>query len=215
MQRDQALELIRRTGVIAILRAERTDRLLQAAEAIRAGGVQAIEVSLTTPGALEVITEATRRAGDDLLFGAGTVLDAETARAAILAGAQFVVAPTLDPATIALCRRYSIPAIPGAYTPTEVLAAWQAGADLVKVFPASVGGPDWIRALKGPLPQVQLVPVGGVTLSNAGAFIRAGAAALGVGSALAAPRLIEQGDFATLTARAQAFADAIAEARAH
>ncbi len=214
MQRDQALDLIRRTGVIAILRAERPDRLLQAAEAIRAGGVQAIEVSLTTPGALGTIAEATRRAAPDLLYGAGTVLDAETARAAILAGAQFIVAPTLDPATIALCRRYGILAIPGAYTPSEVLAAWQAGADLVKVFPASVGGPDLIRALKGPLPQVQLVPVGGVTLSNAGAFIRAGAAALGAGNALADPALIEQGDFAALTARARAFADAVAQARA-
>jgi len=208
-----ALEWIRRTGVIAIMRAQSSDQLLRAAEAIRAGGVSAIEVTMTTPGALAVIESATAQADEGVTFGAGTVLDAESARAAILAGAQFLVSPTLSVAVIAMARRYRVPVLPGAYTPTEILAAWEAGADMVKVFPASVGGPEFIRALKAPLPQVDLVPVGGVELENTAAFIRAGAAAVGVGGALVNQRLLDARDWDALTARARRLVEAVAEGR--
>lgn len=205
MNHQEAMRIIRESGVIAIMRARSSDQLMQAAEAISSGGVQAIEVTMTTPGALGVIEQATAKYGTDSLFGVGTVLDAETARAAILAGAQFVVAPTFNDALVRMCRRYSIPVFPGAYTPTEILAAWEAGADMVKVFPASVGGPGLIKAIKAPLPQVELVPVGGVNLETTADFIRAGAAAVGVGSALIDNKLLESGDFATLTDRARRF----------
>jgi 2-dehydro-3-deoxyphosphogluconate aldolase/(4S)-4-hydroxy-2-oxoglutarate aldolase len=195
------LDLIRDTGVIAIMRARSSDQLLRAADAIREGGVCAIEVTMTTPGALAVIEEAVSRYGRDVTFGAGTVLDSESARAAILAGAQFVVAPNLNLAMIELCRRYSVPVFPGAFTPTEIVAAWQAGADMVKLFPANLGGPALIKALKAPLPQIELVPVGGVELDNVADFIRAGSAAVGVGSALIDQKLLDAGDFDTLKER--------------
>ncbi len=203
MGQSRSLELIRSTGVIAIMRAQSSDLLLRAADAIRAGGVCAIEVTMTTPGALAVIEQATAKADPGVTFGAGTVLDAESARAAILAGAQFIVAPTFRPALIEIARRYSIPVFPGAFTPTEILTAWEAGADMVKVFPASVGGPELIKALKAPLPQIDLVPVGGVELDNTAEFIRAGAAAVGVGGALINQRLLDGGDWAALTERAR------------
>jgi 2-dehydro-3-deoxyphosphogluconate aldolase/(4S)-4-hydroxy-2-oxoglutarate aldolase len=169
---------------------------------------------MTTPGALSVIEQAASRYDQDVLFGAGTVLDAESARAAILAGAQFIVAPTLNRDLITLCRRYSVPVIPGAYTPTEALTAWECGADMVKIFPAGVGGPGFIKALKAPLPQIDLVPVGGVTLDNTAEFIRAGAAAVGVGSALINQKLLESKEFATLTDRARRLVEAVARGRA-
>jgi 2-dehydro-3-deoxyphosphogluconate aldolase/(4S)-4-hydroxy-2-oxoglutarate aldolase len=208
------MELIQKTGVIAIMRAKSSDQLLAAADAIKAGGVQAIEVTMTTPGALDVIRQATERYGADVLFGAGSVLDPESARAAILAGAQFVVCPTLNLKTIEICHRYSIPVVPGAYTPTEILTAWEAGGDMVKVFPASVGGPAYFKAIKGPLPQVKLVPVGGVDLDTTANFIRAGADAVGVGSALVSQKLLDAGDFATLTERARRFCQEVAKGRA-
>ncbi|MCZ7542948.1 MAG: bifunctional 4-hydroxy-2-oxoglutarate aldolase/2-dehydro-3-deoxy-phosphogluconate aldolase [Anaerolineae bacterium] len=214
MTYQQNLELIRKTGVIAIMRTQSSEQLLHAAEAIRAGGVCAIEVTMTTPGALSVIEQAAARFDHDVLFGAGTVLDAESARAAILAGAQFVVAPAFKPAVVELCRRYSVPVMPGAYTPTEVIAAWEAGADMVKVFPATVGGPEFIKALRAPLPQIELVPVGGVDVDNTADFIRAGASAVGVGSALINQKLLDAGDFAALTERARKFVQAVACGRA-
>lgn len=205
MNKAQKIQLIRDTGVIAIMRAQSSDQLIAAADAIRQGGVRAIEVTMTTPGALRVIEQATERYGDDVLFGAGTVLDAETARAAILAGAGFVVAPTLSFAVIELCRRYNVPVIPGCYTPTEMLAAWEAGADFVKLFPAEVGGPPLVKAILAPLPQLQIVPVGGVDLNTTADFIRNGAAAVGVGSSLINQKLLDAGDMAELTRRAAAF----------
>lgn len=214
MDKREMMELIQKTGVIAIMRAKSSDQLLAAADAIRAGGVQAIEVTMTTPGALDVIRQATERYGSDVLFGAGSVLDPESARAAILAGAQFVVCPTLNLKTIEMCHRYAVTVVPGAYTPTEILTAWEAGADMVKVFPASVGGPDYLKALKSPLPQVKLVPVGGVELDNTADFIRAGADAVGVGSALASQKLLDAGDLATLTERARRFCQEVAKGRA-
>ncbi len=218
MSRDDALALIRRTGVIAIMRAQASDQLLAAAEAVSAGGVQAIEVTFTTPGALDVIRQAVAafgggRGAGDMLFGAGTVLDPESARAAILAGAQFIVCPTLNLETIALCKRYSVPVLPGAFTPTEILTAWEAGADLVKVFPASIGGPAYIKAVRAPLPQAALVPVGGVDLDNTADFIRAGAAAVGVGSELINQKTLAAADWPGLTERARRFVAAVAAGR--
>lgn len=213
MTKADRLQLIRDTGVIAIMRADSPAQLIAAAAAIRQGGVCVIEVSMTTPGALQVIADAAAQFGVDVLFGAGTVLDSETARAAILAGAGLIVAPTLDVEVVKLCNRYGVVAIPGCYTPTEMLTATQAGADLVKFFPAEIGGPDMVRALRAPLPQVQIVPVGGVTLENATAYIAAGAAALGVGSALVSQTLLDAGDLGELTRRAAAFIHAVRKGR--
>lgn len=214
MGQGEEVDLIRRAGVIAIMRAKSSEQLLRAADAIREGGVCAIEVTMTTPGALSVIEQAAARYDRGVLFGAGTVLDSESARAAISAGAQFIVGPSFNTAVVETCRRYSIPVIPGAYTPTEILAAWECGADLVKVFPASVGGPALIKALKAPLPQVEVVPVGGVNLDTAAEFIQAGAAAVGVGSSLVNQELLEAGDFGTLTDRARRFVEEVARGRA-
>ena len=213
MDKRNAMQIIEESGVIAIMRAQSSEQLLQAADAIQAGGVQAIEVTMTTPGALEVIAEARRRYGAEMLFGAGTVLDSETGRMAILAGAQFVVAPTLNLKVIELCRRYSIPVMPGAYTPSEALTAWEAGADIVKIFPADVGGPAYLKAIRAPLPQLKLCPVGGVDLDTSADFIKSGAACLGVGSALINQKLLDSGDFAELTRRAKRFREEVAKGR--
>ena len=205
MKEDRPLEFIHEAGVVAIMRAKSSDQLLAAAAAILEGGVRAIEVTMTTPNALEVINQATTRLGDNVLFGAGSVLDSETARAAILAGAQFIVCPTLNLGTIETCKRYSIPVVPGAYTPTEILTAWQAGATMVKVFPASIGGPGYIKAVKAPLPQVKLSAVGGVDLDNMADFIRAGCEGVGVGSDLVNQKLLDAKDFREITERARRF----------
>ncbi len=214
MNKAEKLDLIRSTGVIAIMRAESSDQLIAAADAIKAGGVQVIEVTMTTPGALTVIEEAKARYGEAVLFGAGSVLDNETARAAILAGADFVVAPTLKVAMVELCNRYSVPVVPGIFTPTEALTAWEAGADMVKLFPAGVGGPRLVKAILAPLPQLEIVPVGGVGLDTAAAFIRSGAAALGVGSALVNRAVLEAGDMDALTRRASTLIDEVKKGRA-
>jgi len=214
MDKADKLNLIRETGIIAIMRAQDSDPLMAAADAICRGGIRVIEVAMTTPGALNVIAEATDKFGDRVLFGAGTVLDAETARAAILAGAGFIVAPTLKIETIGLCNRYSIPVVPGCFTPTEMLTAWEAGADLVKLFPADIGGPGIVRTILAPLPQLKIVPVGGVDLKNAAAFIRNGAFALGVGNSLINQNLLAAGDMGEITRRAAAFIQEVKTARA-
>lgn len=210
---SRTLQLIEQTGVVAIMRADSSGQLIEAADAILDGGVVAMEVTMTTPGALKVLEDARGRYGEEVLFGVGSVLDAETARSAILSGAQFVVCPTLDLKTIEICRRYSVPVVPGAYTPTEVLTAWQAGADCVKVFPASFGGPSLIKAILAPLPQVKVMPVGGVNLETTESFIRAGASAVGVGSALISQKLLDSGDFSELTNRARALRKAVEAGR--
>jgi 2-dehydro-3-deoxyphosphogluconate aldolase/(4S)-4-hydroxy-2-oxoglutarate aldolase len=213
MKQHEKLALIRETGLIAILRANSSEQLIAAAEAVRAGGVRAIEVTMTTPGALRVIEEAARRFGDEILFGAGTVLDSQTARAAILAGAAFLVTPTLSRKVIKLARRYSVPIMPGCYTPTEMLEAWEAGADMIKFFPASTGGPAMLKAILAPLPQLEIIPVGGVTLENAAEFMRNGAAALGVGGELVNQKLLDARDFAEITRRAAAFSAEVVKGR--
>ncbi len=213
MGRELHAQWIERTGLIAIVRLDSSAELVQAAKAIAAGGVSVIEFTLTTPGALRTIEAAVKELGSEVLIGAGTVLDAETARAAILAGAEFVVAPTLNLDVIEMCHRYDKVVIPGAYTPTEILSAWEHGADFVKLFPAEVGGPAYLKAVRAPLPQVKLIPVGGVTLETAGPFIRAGAAALGVGSNLVDKKAVAEGRFTQLTSVAQALSKAVLEAR--
>ena len=215
MDRAACLKWIRTTGVIAILRAKSSDQLLRAAEAIRSGGVRAIEVTMNTPGALGVIEQAVKQFGDEIAFGAGTVLDPEGARAAIQSGAQFVVSPGIKLSVIELCRLHSIPVLPGAYTPTEILTAWEAGADLVKVFPASVGGSGFIKDLRAPLSHIELVPVGGVNLENTADFIRAGSAAVGVGSELIDPKLLESQDWSELARRAKRFIEEVQRGRAN
>jgi len=207
------IDTIKNTGVVAIMRAKSSDQLLRVADAIREGGVNVIEVTMTTPGALDIINKAVGKYADEVFFGIGSILDSESARTAILAGAGFVVCPTLNIKVIQLCKRYSVPVIPGAYTPTEVLTAWEAGADIVKVFPASVGGPAYIKAIKAPLPQVKLMPVGGVDLNTTADFIRAGCDAVAVGSALVDQKLLESGDFSTITERARRFKEEVEKGR--
>jgi 2-dehydro-3-deoxyphosphogluconate aldolase/(4S)-4-hydroxy-2-oxoglutarate aldolase len=214
VDRDEQLRLIEESGIIAIVRFDRSEQLIQVAQAIRAGGVGIIEFTMTTPNALGIIEESRQEFGDEVLLGAGTVLDAQTARAAILAGAEFVVSPTLDPQVIEMCRRYSKVVIPGAFTPTEILTAWQWGADFVKVFPASLGGPSYLKAIREPLPQVKLIPVGGVSLVNAADFIKAGAVAVAVGGNLVKRKAIAEGNFAELTETARQFVAAVREGRA-
>jgi 2-dehydro-3-deoxyphosphogluconate aldolase/(4S)-4-hydroxy-2-oxoglutarate aldolase len=213
VHRDEQIKVIEESGIIAIVRFDRSEQLIQVARAIKAGGVDIIEFTMTTPNALGIIEESTREFGDEVLLGAGTVLDAETARAAILAGAEFIVAPTLDSEVIEVCRRYSKVVIPGAFTPTEILTAWQLGADFVKVFPASFGGPGYLKAIRGPLPQVKLMPVGGVSVENTADFIKAGAAAVAVGGNLVKKRAIAEGNFAELTEIARQFVTAIRRAK--
>ncbi len=207
LSRTEKLARIRDTRIIAIMRAQSSTQLIAAAEAIHAGGVNVIEVTMTTPGALDVIAQATARFDDDVLFGAGSVLDAETARAAILAGAGFIVAPTLNLKTIALCNRYGIPVMPGCYTPTECLTAYEAGADMVKLFPADAGGPAYLKAILAPLPQLELVAVGGVDLGNIADFLAKGATAVGLGSSLVNQTLLDHNDSGELTRRAAAFVE--------
>ena len=213
MSKEKDLERIVSSGVVAVIRIEDAAKLIKVAEALKVGEVEAIEFTMTTPGAVEMIAQAVHRFGDEVLMGAGTVLDAETARAAILAGVKFVVGPNLDLKVIELCRRYSVIVVPGCLTPTEILSAWEAGADLVKVFPASVMGPGYLKAILGPLPQVRLLPTGGIDLENARAFIKAGAVAIGVGGSLVDKKAVAVGDFASLTEMARKFVGAIREAR--
>jgi 2-dehydro-3-deoxyphosphogluconate aldolase/(4S)-4-hydroxy-2-oxoglutarate aldolase len=201
------------TGVIAILRQEDASSLRLIVDALAEGDVRAVEVAMTMRGALEALSTLSAEVGDRLLVGAGTVLDVETARLVIQAGAQFVVAPTFRPAVVEMCRRYDVVAMPGAYTPTEIVTAWEAGADLVKVFPAGGLGPGYLKNLRGPLPQLRLVPTGGVTAENAGAFLAAGAVAVGVGGALVEREAVARGDYARITEQARRLKRAVRAAR--
>jgi 2-dehydro-3-deoxyphosphogluconate aldolase / (4S)-4-hydroxy-2-oxoglutarate aldolase len=214
MDKQQVMARIRDVGVVPVIRAESADEAARVIDAIRAGGVSVLEITMTVPGAVGLIAEVARRVGNDAVVGAGTVLDAETARAVILAGARFVVSPALDLATIACCRRYGVPVAPGALTPTEVVAAWQAGADIVKVFPANaMGGPSYIKALKAPLPQIELCPTGGVSLETAADFIKAGASILGVGNDLVDLKALRAGQAQAITDKAKRFVEIVKTAR--
>jgi len=201
-------------GLIPVVRASSTDEASAIVEAIKSGGVSVLEITMTVPGAIRLIERIAERYGSDVLLGAGTVLDAETARAVILAGAEFVVTPSLRLSTIEVCKRYSKVVIPGALTPTEVITAWEAGADFVKVFPCdNVGGPKYIRALKGPFPQIDFIPTGGVNLDTAAEFIAAGSAALAVGSELVDKKAVAAKEFAKITENARKFSEAVRTAR--
>lgn len=211
--RETTLQRIMDCGIVAVIRMSDPSRLIKVAEAIGEGGVDVIEFTMTTPNALDVIREVARQRGGDVLLGAGTVLDPETARAAILAGAEYIVAPTLNPQVIEVCRRYSKVVIPGALTPTEILTAWECGADIVKVFPATAVGPRYFKDVLAPLPQVKLLPTGGVDLSNVGDFIKAGAVAVAVGSNLVDTKAVAEGRFDVLTEKARQYAEAVRSAR--
>jgi 2-dehydro-3-deoxyphosphogluconate aldolase/(4S)-4-hydroxy-2-oxoglutarate aldolase len=211
--RTEYVETIRRLGVIAVVRLDDAAQLGRVVEALDAGDVRLIELTMTIPRALDGLSTIASTHGERSIIGAGSVLDAETARLAILAGARFVVGPTFDAAVVEMCHRYDVVAIPGAYTPTEILTAWQAGADLVKLFPASALGPGYLKELKGPLPHVRLVPTGGVTAENAGAFVEAGAAAVGVGGALVPRDAVARGDFARVTEYARRLTAAVRTVR--
>ncbi len=213
-KKSDILREIMEVGIVPVIRANSAEEALQVVDAIKNGGVSTLEITMTVPGAVKVIEELTRRIGKDTVVGAGTILDPETARICILAGAQYLVCPSLNLETIALCRRYDIPVFPGALTPTEVITAWQAGADMVKVFPCNaVGGASYIKALKAPLPQVDLIPTGGVSLKTAADFIKAGSSALGVGADLVDLAALRAGNAAQITENARRFVEIIREAR--
>ncbi len=213
MRHEIVADLIAR-GAVAVIRMTDTERLLRVVEAICAGGVTAIEITMSVPRAFEMIETVVRQLGDAALVGAGTVLDAETARLAIAAGARYVVSPVFKPEIIQTAHRYDVPALPGAFTPTEILAAHEAGADIVKVFPADVVGRAFFKAIKAPMPQLRLMPTGGVTLTNAGDWLRAGACAVGVGSALLDQKAIAEGRWEKLTENARTLMASIRQARA-
>lgn len=194
MSRDQVVQQIAQAGIVAVLRADNGKVLADVTEALVAGGVTALEVTFTVPKAHQVLEYVADRFGDQIQLGAGTLLDAETARIAILAGAQFLVSPAVDLPTIELAHRYDKAMLPGALTPTEVVTAWQAGADVVKIFPSDLTGPGYLKALKGPLPQVRMMPTGGVNLDTAEDFLKAGAFALGVGGSLVEKKAVESND---------------------
>lgn len=213
MGKQHDLSRVIRSGIVAVIRAPSGDRLVDVAEALLAGGIDVMEVTFTVPGALRVLERVAEKLGDRALLGAGTVLDTETARAAMLAGAEFIVAPTTDLEVIRLCQRYDKLVMPGALTPTEVLAAWEAGADIVKVFPSDVTGPKYLKALHGPLPQVRLMPTGGVNLDTAADFLRAGACALGIGGSLVERKAVETGDLARIESLARQFVQIVSDTR--
>lgn len=211
--RIETITAIEHCGIVAVIRLKEADRLSAVIDALAAGGVRALEVTMTVPGAIGLIERLAPELPAGFVLGAGTILDPETARLAILAGARYLVSPVLNHDIIRLCHRYDVAAMPGCFTPTEILSAWEAGADVVKVFPATALGPGYIKDVRGPLPQVRLMPTGGVTLANAGEWIKAGAVAIGVGTALVDTAAVAAGDYAAVTERARAFVAAVAAAR--
>lgn len=213
MSRESDLQRVLDTGIVSIIRADSGEQLVDVATALYEGGIDVIEVTFTVPGVLDIIAAVRKKLGDRILLGAGTVLDTETARAAILAGAEFIVTPTVNVDVIRMCNRYSKVIMPGGFTPTEVLTAWEAGADIVKVFPADTGGPSHLKALLGPLPQVKLLPTGGVDLETLPGFIKAGACAVGLGSALVEKQAVASGDMNRIRSLAEQYVDCVRKAR--
>lgn len=211
--RGAVVQQIEEAGVVAVIRLKEPDRLRAVIDAIAAGGIRALEVTMTVPGAVGLIRELAPTLPPGFLLGAGTVLDAETAGRVIDAGAQFVVSPVFRLETIRACHERGVPSMPGCFTPTEILNAWDAGADIVKVFPATALGPAFFKDIRGPLPQVKLMPTGGVTLDNAGEWIRAGAVAVGVGTALLEAKAIAAGDYAVLRGNAERIVRNVRDAR--
>ena len=213
MRKEEIVEKLREIGLVPVLRAESEEQALGIASAIADGGVTVLEITMTVPGAIRVMSRLTKER-PDILIGAGTVLDAETARMCMLEGAQFVVSPALNLKTIEMCHRYSIPVLPGALTPTEVVTAWQAGADVIKVFPASaLGGAKYLKSLKAPLPQVEMIPTGGVSLATAKEFLEAGSFALGVGADLVDTKAMAEGKPEKITESAKKYLEIVREFR--
>lgn len=193
--RTAIVQAVEACGVVAVIRMKDPSRVSPVIEALANGGVKVLEITMTVPGAVDLIRSVSARIGDDIVLGAGTVIDADTAVRVIDAGARFVVAPTFDPETIRVCHDRDIPAMPGCFTPTEMLRAWQIGADIIKVFPATTLGPSYLKDVRAPLPQLKLMPTGGVTVENAGEWIKAGAVAVGIGSALVDAKAVTAGDY--------------------
>ena len=205
MSASSVVERIEAAKLVAVVRAPSPQQALDICRALIAGGVNVLEITFTVPNAVDVIRAVHEELATQCVLGAGTVLDTETGRIAMLAGAEFIVSPTLNLELIQLCKRYGKAVMPGAYTPTEILTAWQAGADIVKVFPADIGGPAFFKAVRGPLPQVKLMPTGGVNLETARAFLDAGACALGAGGSLIPKAAVASGDMALITQTAKEF----------
>lgn len=214
MTKSQIVSALLEGGVVPVVRTSTADGAVRAIEAMFEGGVRAAEITMTVPGAIRALEKVADRFGEQIVLGAGTVLDPETARACMLAGAQFFVTPSLKLSTIEMCRRYSKVILPGALTPTEIVTAWEAGADMVKVFPCgAMGGSKYIKALKGPLPHIEMVPTGGVNLETTGDFLKAGACAVAVGSELIDEKTIAAGTFEVFTDRARQYRAAVLKAR--
>jgi 2-dehydro-3-deoxyphosphogluconate aldolase / (4S)-4-hydroxy-2-oxoglutarate aldolase len=214
MSKESQLRQVLDTGIVAVVRSPDHQQLVEVCRALADGGVTVVEITMTVPNALDVLRAVRQALGDRILLGAGTVLDAETARAVLLAGAEYIVAPTVNLDVIRLCQRYDKLVMPGAFTPTEILTAWEAGADIVKVFPADVVGPAFFKALKGPLPQIRLMPTGGVDLKTAADFLRAGACALGIGGQLVEPKAIAERNFERIRDLARQYVNIVKQTRA-
>ena len=215
MSKQQILQSMLDAGIVAVVRTSSAESAIKSIEAIYRGGIIVAEVTMTVPGALQALEKIADSLGDKIILGAGTVLDPETARACMLAGAQFFVTPALKLATIEMAHRYSKPIFPGALTPTEVLTAWEAGADVVKVFPCgNMGGPKYIKALKGPFPHIEMVPTGGVNLETAGELLKAGACAVAVGGELIDAATIKAGQYEVFEERARQYVAVVKQARA-
>jgi 2-dehydro-3-deoxyphosphogluconate aldolase / (4S)-4-hydroxy-2-oxoglutarate aldolase len=214
LSKTQTLEWIRNVGIVPIVRVDSIDLARRAVVAIQRGGLSIVEITMTVPGAVRVIEELSRESDGKTLIGAGTVLDPKKAKECVAAGAHFIVSPALNPETIAYCNSEEIVILPGAMTPTEVLNAWTAGGDMIKIFPAGeIGGAGYVKALKAPLPQIKMIPTGGVSLTTARAFLEAGADALGVGSDLVSGAVLKQGQDARITEKASQFARIVKEFR--
>lgn len=214
MSRHEDLSRVLNSGIVAVIRSNSGEQLVEVARALYEGGVDVLEVTFTVPRALEIISAVQKSLGNKILLGAGTVLDPETARAAFLAGAEFLVSPTVNLDVIRMGNRYDKLVMPGAFTPTEILTAWEAGAQVIKVFPADIGGPAYLKTLHGPLPQVRLLPTGGVNLDTISDFLKAGACAVGLGGALVEPKAVASGDMARITSLAQQYVAAVKQIRA-
>jgi 2-dehydro-3-deoxyphosphogluconate aldolase/(4S)-4-hydroxy-2-oxoglutarate aldolase len=214
MDKQTVLSFIKDVGIVPVVRTSSAESAVRAIEAIYAGGIRAAEITMTVPGAVKALEAVADQFGDKIVLGAGTVLDPESARICMLAGAEFFVTPSLKLATIEMVKRYGKVMMPGALTPTEVLTAWEAGADIVKVFPCgNVGGPKYIKALKAPFPQIEMIPTGGVNLETAGEFLKAGACAVAVGAELVDAKTIREGRYEVFEERARKFLQVIAAAR--
>jgi 2-dehydro-3-deoxyphosphogluconate aldolase/(4S)-4-hydroxy-2-oxoglutarate aldolase len=213
MSKETQLRQVLDCGIVAVVRSPDSRQLTEVVRALADGGVSVVEITMSVPNALDVLRQVRQALGDRVLLGAGTVLDPETARAVLLAGAEYIVAPTVNLDVIRLCQRYDKLVMPGAFTPTEILAAWEAGADIVKVFPAEVVGSAFFKALRGPLPHVRLMPTGGVDLTTAAAFLKAGACCLGVGSQLVEPRAVAEGKFDRIRDLARQYAAIVKQTR--